>query len=180
MLAPLLTNRHRGIRRTFSLLDIRFTTLQARLTQAIDNVAKEKKFEEWILGFLVPRTSPEEYLRRHEAWVKSIHETGVPESDERSDFIRRTDFRSVQAHSRLMHGRWPPSHALWLNVSQDVSNAVRFTADKTLENFAKPPEEVETDAAVLVRLAIDRLVAQNVMRGTVGSFQLSSYEAVKR
>jgi len=180
MLAPLLTNRHRENRRTFSLLDIRLTTLQGRLTQAIDNVTKEKKFEECILGFLVPRTSPEEYLRTHEAWVKSIHETGVPESDKRSEFIRCTDFRIVQAHSRLMHGRWPPSHALRLNVSQEVSNAVCFTADKTLKNFAKPPEEVETDAAVLVRLAIDQLVAQNVMRGTVGSFELSSYQAVQR
>ena len=78
-----------------------------------------------------------------------------------------------------MLGSWPPTATLVLNISQDISNAVRYTVEQTLGGMMNRPEDIKTDKIVLLLLAINRLVTQHVIKGTVAKFPLSKYERVQ-
>lgn len=179
-LSPIFVLKSRAKREAFTLIDIRMTTLQTRLWQAIDNVMGEATLETEMFQFLVPRgTSAEIHQQANKDFIESITSRGLPDSDPTNKFLRKTDLRISQAQSKLMLGSWPPSAALVLNVSQDISNAVRYTVEQTLGSLMKQPEDIETDKIVLLLFAIDRLVAKHVIKGIVAKFPLSKYQQVQ-
>ena len=179
-LSPNFVMRSRAKREAFLLVDIRLITLQTRLWQAINNVMGEATLETEMLWFLVPSsTSVEIHQQANRDFIKSITSCGLPDNNPTNKFLHKTDLHISQALSKLMLGSWPPTAALVLNVSQDISNAVHYTVEQTLGGMMNQPEDIKTDKIVLLLLAIDRLVAQHVIKGIVAKFPLSKYECVQ-
>ena len=169
---PLDSDAYNNARHECSVLDVHLIALQTKLFQAIDNVTGRTALQKFIIGFITPDVKqPKPYMALHQRWVGRLQATGIPGSDESSFLIRRTDLRILQAIAKFTKSE-QPNETLRLSTAQDLSNSVRFTADRLLVNRS-------TDEIVLAHFVLDKLIAQAVWGGGLKDFRLNNYQAVK-
>lgn len=179
---PLDDERFHNARRRCSVLDIHLIALQTKLLQAIDNITGYSVLQNLIIEFITPVTpDPAPYISLHKRWVADLQASGVPESDQSALLIRRTNLRILQATEKLSQSK-QPTETLLLRIAQDVSNSVRYTADRLLNiryGYAAF-SDLTINKIEHAHFVLDKLVATAVWEGNLQEFKLNNYQAVEK